>query len=179
MSIAGWYLALQGINTAANVGNKLLGIGGSREPAAVDPAKYFDKIVPSRGALGAMRHQAMINAQDATRGTEARIRQMSSAGRLPAGATFSALSELGRKRAQGVASIEPQLAEHQRRGWLDYIDLKNRYQQAKVAADERNRGRYDLSGDVGNLTQALFLYKSGLLGNGPQTYDVGNIPFAG
>jgi len=151
-------LALAGIDLAASTLNRLL----MPKPDLFNPEQYKSDILPD---INKMRFQAGRDIQKSILPQQAGIMQFGSARRLPPGAILSALQGLGSKAAEATSEIEPRLEETRRSGILDYLNMLGGYknQMAGMTAD-----RFNFTGEIGSLTQAMILSNAGLLPGGNQ-----------
>ena len=152
-------LAIAGIGLGVSALNKLL--SPNARTGMVDPRGYKDDIMPN---IGAIRQGARQGIQQQIMPMQSQIRQYGAANRLPAGAVLSSLSGLGYQAGAGLAQIEPQLAQLKQSSMLDYLDMLNQYETAKEGARRENIGKYNMTPEIGSLTQLLMLSKAGLLG---------------
>lgn len=122
----------------------------------LDPSQYREMFMPNAGAIrqGAMRNAAMSAAP-----AMSNIRRFGAAGRLPAGATLSAMKGAGYDAAQAGASVEPQIAEMQMQGNQNYFNAINQYSMGNQAV--QNYQNESFSGDIGSMTKLAMLWQSG------------------
>ena len=152
-------LAIAGIGLGTSLLNKLLAPGA--RPGMVDPRAYRSDIVPN---LSVIRQGARRGVSQQIMPMQAQIRQYGAANRLPAGAVLSSLSGLGYQAGRGLAQIEPELAMLKSQGMMNYLDYLNQFEAAKEGARRENIGRFNLTPEIGSLTQLLMLHSAGLLG---------------
>jgi hypothetical protein len=145
---------------ALGMGAKAL-VGAARKPKVgmLDPRKYKNMMMMSDASIGSFRNAAADTTARMNMANTAAIRQAGAAGGAPIGATMSALSGSAYNAGRGAAAIEPQLAQMQQQGRMNYYNQLQAYEGAQ--ANTYNQQTNDMMGDIGNMTKIAMLWQSG------------------
>lgn len=153
-------LAVAGLSLGAS---KLLGMlfpeqyGGRSD--ILDPRKFMDKMTMSDAEKGQERSLAMRDIGAAMAKPTADIKQAGAAGRLPSGATSSALAGVAQAGGQAAATVGPALEGEQRRSFGNFFRtaLPFEHLRAGQVGAEANRNQ----AFVGALSRIAMLWQSG------------------
>lgn len=150
--------------------------GGRKPYGGFDPERYKDDITLDQGDLSGIRNTLLQSIMQSTVNPAIRnIKQAGAAGRLPKGATQSAISGAVSAGSRAIAQAEPGLQEQRRRSIMDFINLKRQYLGDKNLYDlaQTQSSASMLQGGLGGLSKLLMLWQGGLFDKErPASYNV-------
>jgi hypothetical protein len=139
--------------------------GGKKQYEGLDPEKYREDIIIGENDLSQIRNVLLQSIQGGVVNPAIRnIKQTGAAGRLPKGATQSAMSGAVSAGSRALASAEPGLQQQKRQSIMDFVNLKRQYLSDKNLYDlgQTQIGSSMLQGSLGGLSKLLMLWQGGL-----------------
>jgi len=145
--------------------------GGRKPYEGLDPETYKDQITMDEGDLSSIRNVLLQSIQRGTVNPAIRsIKQAGAAGRMPKGATQSAISGAVSAGANALSSAEPGLQGQKRQSIMDFVNLKRGYLGDKnmynLAQTESSANM--LQGSLGGLSKLLMLWQGGFFNKAQQ-----------
>lgn len=138
---------------------------GKTEYQGMDPMKFMNDIILSKGDISQMRSNIINQIKKSTMPAISRVKQVGAAGRLPKGAVLSGIAGVQGESAKAISGVEPALDQAKRSSILDFLGVQNQYASQKGAYDQYNAG---LGADMwqtgmGGLGKLITLWQRGLL----------------
>ena len=161
---------------AINAGGQLAGnlfkkwFGGKTDFNMINPADYKNQLVMSNAEMGNIRQGVQSRLNPYIAKSQADIKQVGAAGRLPEGATQSALGGIAPKVAQQMGQFETQLQGQQRSSLANYLQMQQQYDAAKMAHEQGNaQGIAAINQQgLGNMSKIALLWSAGLFNDPSQ-----------
>jgi len=143
------------MSLGANIVKGLMG-GNRVKTGAIDPSQHRDLFQPN---VNMIRQQAARSASMQTMPAVSNIRRMAAAGGMPAGAAMAGMQGAAYRGAQAASGIEPQLAQMQQQGDLNYFNAMNQYSMGQAQAG--NIEQQARMGDLGSMAKIAMLWQAG------------------
>ena len=144
--------------TALSAVNKAL-LSGQK---GFDPSRYQDQITLSPQTERGLRRMARRSISEQSTGALGSLKQYASANRLPAGAVASGIRGITGEASKAAGDIDVKIEEQKHNQMMNYLGLLQGYENRM--ADQRMAG-LDFTQEIGMLTRAMMLYRSGMLGD--------------